>query len=83
MTSSDSRPSFNWLRLIYGGFLVLAAYSLFRSDYSSALSQAGIALAFDPFNPQQNWKERPLWQKGWLGIHLALVFFLLGWVLFR
>lgn len=83
MTSSDSRTAFNWLRLLYGGFLALAVYSLVRSDYSSALGQAGIALAFDPFNPKQSWKERPLWQKLWLGVHLILVFSLLGWVLFR
>lgn len=83
MTSSPSHTRFNWIRFLYGSFVLLAVYSLIREDYSSALSQAGIALAFDPFNTQQSWKERPLWQKSWLCVHLVVVFFLLGWVLFR
>jgi len=33
----------------------------------------GIALAFDPFDQEQAWKERPNWQKAVLIIHLAVV----------
>ena len=39
----------------------------------------GIALAFDPFDQAQSWKERPVWQKVWLLVHLALVAALLGY----
>ena len=39
----------------------------------------GIALAFDPFDQAQPWKERPVWQKVWLLVHLALVAALLGY----
>jgi len=35
-------------------------------------------MAFDPFNPEQKWKERPKWQKVILIIHLALTAALLG-----
>jgi hypothetical protein len=33
----------------------------------------GIALAFDPFNPEQAWAERPGWQKLALVTHLSIV----------
>jgi hypothetical protein len=26
----------------------------------------GIGMAFDPFNPEQKWNERPTWQKSFL-----------------
>ena len=39
----------------------------------------GLALAFDPFDVNQPWKERPIWQKAWLIIHLALVALLFGY----
>jgi len=38
-----------------------------------ATASLGIALAFDPFNIEQKWNERPKWQKAVLIIHLALV----------
>jgi hypothetical protein len=31
----------------------------------------GIGLAFDPFDINQPWNERPMWQKAWLIIHLG------------
>jgi hypothetical protein len=30
-------------------------------------------MAFDPFNPEQKWNARPIWQKVVLIAHLALV----------
>jgi hypothetical protein len=35
-------------------------------------------LVFDPFDPQQTWKERPVWKKTWLIVHLAIVAALFG-----
>jgi hypothetical protein len=32
----------------------------------------GIALAFDPFDQTITWKARPIWQRAWLVIHLAI-----------
>lgn len=40
---------------------------------TEAAMQFGIALAFDPFDQTQPWKERPSWQKALLIIHLAFV----------
>jgi hypothetical protein len=35
-------------------------------------------LVFDPFDPQQTWKERPLWKKVCLFVHLTVVAGLFG-----
>lgn len=69
-------------KLIYFGFILLGAYYvIFNKDYSSAVSNLGIALAFDPFNQQQPWNERPMWQKAWLIVHLACVALLFGFMI--
>ncbi|MFZ9598200.1 MAG: hypothetical protein ACO28T_07360, partial [Schleiferiaceae bacterium] len=43
-----------------------------------AIAQIGIALAFDPFDPNQPWGERPRWQRVWLYTHLALIALIFG-----
>ena len=50
----------------------------FSKDYMQAASSMGIALVFDPFNTDQNWNERPTWQKAILIIHLGLVAAMFG-----
>lgn len=66
-------------KFIYTGFLLLGFFqAFFTKDYLQATTSLGIALAFDPFNPEQKWNERPKWQKAILLIHLALVAGLLG-----
>lgn len=66
-------------KFIYLGFLLLGIYqSIFTKDYMQAASSLGIALAFDPFNPEQKWNERPTWQKAVLIIHLTLVAAMFG-----
>jgi hypothetical protein len=68
-------------RFLYAGFVVLALYYLFQRDAGTAMANLGIALAFDPFDQKQPWKERPLWQRIWLYTHLALMAGILGlWV---
>jgi hypothetical protein len=72
------RTPFN--KFIYIGFLLLGTYqSLFTKDYMQAASSFGIGLAFDPFNTDQKWNDRPTWQKAVLIIHLALVAGLFGY----
>jgi hypothetical protein len=44
-----------------------------------AASSFGIGLAFDPFDQEQKWNDRPTWQKAVLIIHLALVAGLFGY----
>ena len=66
-------------RFIYLGFIVLGLFQvLFSKDYMQAAGSVGIALAFDPFNTEQKWDERPTWQKAILIIHLALVAAMFG-----
>ena len=71
------KTSFN--KFLYIGFLLIGLYQVFFStDYLQAASSLGIALAFDPFNPDQKWKERPFWQKAVIIIHIALVAVMFG-----
>ena len=68
-------------KFLYIGFLFLGIYqAVFNQDYMQAAASHGIALAFDPFNPEQKWNDRPFWQKAVLIIHLVLVatMFVLG-----
>jgi hypothetical protein len=43
-----------------------------------ATASLGIALAFDPFNQEQKWNDRPTWQKAVLIIHLGFVAAMFG-----
>lgn len=65
------KSAFN--KYLYIGFVVLGFYqAIANQDYIQAASSLGIGMAFDPFNPNQTWKERPLWQKATLIVHLGL-----------
>jgi hypothetical protein len=76
-TSSKMKTPVN--KFIYLGFLVLGIYqAIFTKDYIQATSSLGIGMAFDPFNPEQKWNDRPTWQKAVLIIHLVLVAGLFG-----
>jgi hypothetical protein len=67
-------------RILYIMFVIFAAYQFFgQHAYVEAASSLGIGLAFDPFNTEQPWNERPLWQKIWLFAHLAIVALLFGY----
>jgi hypothetical protein len=66
-------------KFLYSGFLLLGLFQAFFSkDYMQATASLGIALAFDPFDQEQKWNERPMWQKAVLIIHLGLVAAMLG-----
>ena len=66
------KTSFN--KFLYIGFVLLGLFqALFSKDYLQAASSFGIALAFDPFNQEQQWKDRPTWQKAVLIVHLTIV----------
>jgi hypothetical protein len=71
------KTSFN--KFLYIGFFLLGLFQAFFSkDYMQAASSLGIGLAFDPFNLEQKWNDRPIWQKTVLIIHLALVAAMFG-----
>jgi hypothetical protein len=66
-------------KFLYVGFLALGLYqALMNKDYIQAASSLGIGLAFDPFNTEQKWTDRPTWQKSILIIHLAWVAAMFG-----
>lgn len=66
-------------RFLYIGFVLLGIYqSVYSKDVIQAASSFGIAMAFDPFNSEQKWNERPSWQKAVLIVHLAIVVALFG-----
>lgn len=61
-------------KLLYIGFLLLGLFqAIFSKDYMQAAASLGIGMAFDPFNQEQKWNQRPTWQKAILIIHLVLV----------
>lgn len=62
-------------KFLYLGFLLFGIYQfIFTKDYLQAAASLGIGLAFDPFNPEQKWSDRPSWQKAVLIIHVIIVF---------
>jgi hypothetical protein len=71
-------------KILYAGFLMLGLYQVFfTKDMVQAAASLGIGLAFDPFNPEQKWNDRPNWQKLSLIVHLSIVFGLLFIQLFN
>lgn len=65
-------------RFLYGAFVVLGFYYLLQAQGGEALANWGIALAFDPFDANQPWKERPRWQRMWLLVHLSALLVVVG-----
>lgn len=66
-------------KFLYIGFILLGTYqALYSKDYIQAASSLGIGMAFDPFNIDQKWNDRPMWQKVVLVVHLAIVAALFG-----
>lgn len=75
----DFTNGFN--RFMYFMLTALSVYFLVRGDVSTAMSNLGIALIFDPFQREMPFLQRPLYQRIWLFAHLSGVFILLGTVL--
>ena len=69
-------------RYLYAGFVLFGVYLLiFQQEYSNAAIYFGISLAFEPFDVEQKWQDKPKWQKAILLAHAALVFILIGYEL--
>jgi hypothetical protein len=66
-------------KFLYIGFLLVGIYqAVISKDYIQAAASMGIGLAFDPFDTEQKWNDRPTWQKAVMIIHLALVAAMFG-----
>lgn len=71
-------------KFLYVSFLLLGLFQVFfTKDTMQAAASLGIALAFDPFNTEQKWNDRPTWQKMTLITHLSVVFGLFFIELFK
>jgi hypothetical protein len=64
----------NFNKILYLGFILLGGIYLYQKNIGQTLLYFGIALAFDPFNIEQKWNDRPTWQKMVLISHLSIVF---------
>jgi H+/Cl- antiporter ClcA len=86
-TKENDKPkdlTFKYNRFLYGAFVALGLYFLLaKKDISTAMSNFGIALVFDPFDQKVMWNNRPAYQQIWLIVHLSIVFGLLGIMLFN
>jgi hypothetical protein len=81
--SAETTPKFSpFNRYAYIVYMVLVIYLFIKGDYEWAFTNMGIALIFDPFNPSVKWQQRPIYQKVWLLVHLALTFAGLFYIIF-
>lgn len=64
----------NFNKILYLGFILLGGIYLYQKNIGQTLLYFGIGLAFDPFNIEQKWNDRPTWQKIVLISHLSIVF---------
>lgn len=70
-------------KFIYIGFILVGCIYLFEKSIGQSLIYLGIALAFDPFDVEQHFNNRPSWQKLLLITHLSIVFGLVFLELFN
>ncbi|MCA4896387.1 MAG: hypothetical protein ING84_15415 [Cytophagales bacterium] len=86
-TKENDKPTdltFTYNRFLYGAFVALGLYFLLaKNDVSTAMSNFGITLIFDPFDQKEMWNNRPAYQQIWLIVHISIVFGLLGIMLFN
>lgn len=66
------QPAKNLNKAAYIIFLAAGTGFLIARDLSQAVVFWGLALVFDPFNINQSFQQRPLYQKLWLIAHLVI-----------
>jgi len=78
-TDSKSKPKVvNLNKPAYIIFVLTGLYFMIVKDYSQASIFVCLSLVFDPFNIETPFKQRPLYQKIWLIVHLIFGFSLFG-----
>ncbi len=83
-TSNVITPSNRVNRLLYAAFIIAGILHVAIShNVSDALMYFGIGLCFDPFDQSVKWNDRPLYQKIWLYVHLAVVLTLVAILFFK
>jgi hypothetical protein len=58
---------------LYAVLLALGLAGLARSDTTTAVVGLGLSLAFDPFDPNLAFPQRPLWQRSILTVQVVVV----------
>jgi hypothetical protein len=61
-----------WERVVYAVFLLAGIYFLLKPDYGTAVVFWGLAPVFDPFDAKIAFVKRPLYQRIWLIMHVAI-----------
>lgn len=80
--SAKTAPKFSpFNRYAYIAYMVLVIFLFIKGDYEWAFTNLGIALVFDPFDPTVKWQQRPMYQKVWLLVQVALTFAGLAYIL--
>jgi len=59
----------------YAVFVLAGIYFLIRKDYGNAVIFFGLVPIFDPFDAKIPFTKRPLYQKIWLMVHVAITLF--------
>jgi hypothetical protein len=54
--------------------MLLGIFFIIKKDVSQASIYCGLALAFDPFNINIPFHQRPFYQQVWLMVHLSVTF---------
>ena len=73
MEASSKKTVRNINKPVYILFIVAGACFIIAGNISQAVVFFGLALVFDPFDVRMPFPKRPLYQKAWLMIHLAIV----------
>jgi len=72
-TKSTTTPAaINLNKPAYIVFVLVGIVFLILKDFSQAVIFWGLALVFDPFDIKLAFDKRPLYQKVWLIVHLAV-----------
>lgn len=73
-----------WLnRLMYVAFTLAGLLLLVKGDLGEALVPLGLALIFDPFDPEVSLNDRLWYQKGILFIHLIVLYVAIALLIFN
>lgn len=76
-TKTTTPEAINLNKPAYIVFVLVGIVFLLVKDFSQAVIFWGLALVFDPFNINLPFDKRPMYQKAWLFVHLAITFGLL------
>lgn len=81
--NGTSNRSILFNRSMYALFVGLSLYFLIGAkDLSTAMTNLGLALVFDPFDQNVMWSNRPLYQRLWLLVHVGFVISLFVYLIF-